>query len=275
MSAEPLRFAPTRFPAHVARTRAAGGFLLSETRYESEATLPMHAHDYACLVVVLEGCFEERCDAKRRTVAPGSLIVRPHREPHSNQFAPGGGRCLNVELPPKWSQRRRDLAIPSAILGGGSLSLMGRRLHLALIRGANVSPTTVEGLVTSVLGEAARAAGRSRMTGPRWLIRTRERLQHDYASRLTLEALADDARVHPVHLATSFRRFFGQTVGAMIRQLRIEVACRELSSTDSPIADVALAAGFCDQSHLGRTFRRELNVTPAAYRAALRGAAAP
>jgi AraC family transcriptional regulator len=270
MSTEALQFAPTHFPTRVARTRAAGSFLLSETRYESEATLPTHAHERACLVVVLKGSFEERCDGRRRTIGPGTIIARPRLEPHSNQFSAEGGCCLNVELPP--TRRLRNLAIPSAVLECGWLGLLGRRLHLELIRGGDPSTGMTEGLVRSVLGAATRPTG---PTPSRWLMRIGERLRHDYGSRLTLETLADDAGVHPVHLATSFKRCFGQTVGAVIRQLRVEVACRKLSSTDAPIADVALAAGFCDQSHLGRVFKRELSVTPAAYRAALKAVDPP
>jgi hypothetical protein len=37
------------------RSLAAGDFILSETRYESEARLPTHAHEHACVVVVLKG----------------------------------------------------------------------------------------------------------------------------------------------------------------------------------------------------------------------------
>ena len=68
------------------------------------------------------------------------------------------------------------------------------------------------------------------------------------------------------HLGTTL----GQTVAAYIRQKRIEYACRALAETDAPLADVALAAGFADQSHLGRTFKRIMRTTPAAYRAASR-----
>jgi AraC family transcriptional regulator len=84
--------------------------------------------------------------------------------------------------------------------------------------------------------------------------------------RLTLQELASDAEVHPVHLAATFRRFFGTTVAAYIRQLRIEYACRELARPDAPLAEIALAAGFADQSHFGRTFKRVMRVTPAEYR---------
>ena len=39
-----------------------------------------------------------------------------------------------------------------------------------------------------------------------------------------------------------------------------------------PIVDIALAAGFCDQSHFTRTFKRAIGVAPSQYRESLRGA---
>jgi AraC family transcriptional regulator len=52
--------------------------------------------------------------------------------------------------------------------------------------------------------------------------------------------------------------------------LRIEYACNELATTESPIVDIALSAGFCDQSHFTRTFKRLTGLVPSQYRDALR-----
>jgi AraC family transcriptional regulator len=55
-----------------------------------------------------------------------------------------------------------------------------------------------------------------------------------------------------------------------VRQRRIQFACGRLTATDAPLADVALAAGFCDQSHFTKAFRRVTGMTPSAYRMAKR-----
>jgi AraC family transcriptional regulator len=61
-------------------------------------------------------------------------------------------------------------------------------------------------------------------------------------------------------------------VGDYVRKLRIEYACHELVASARPIVDIALAAGFCDQSHFTRTFKLAVGSSPSQYRAALRGA---
>jgi hypothetical protein len=58
----------------------------------------------------------------------------------------------------------------------------------------------------------------------------------------------------------------GCSVGDYVRQLRVEDACRRLATLDAPIVEIALAAGFTDQSHFTRTFQRLRGLTPAEFR---------
>ena len=67
------------------------------------------------------------------------------------------------------------------------------------------------------------------------------------------------------HLIRVFQRRYGLTPFAYQRTRRIEKA-RAVLRTGSAIADVAAAAGFSDQSHLGRSFRAVMGSTPGEYR---------
>ncbi|HYH06997.1 MAG TPA: AraC family transcriptional regulator [Thermoanaerobaculia bacterium] len=264
------RYSPSHFPAPVVRSRAAGDFVLTETRYDHAAVLPAHAHEYPCLVVVLDGTFEERCDGRERLVEPKSILVRPAGEVHSDAFRHGGARCLNIELPPRWLARVRDAAKPldrSGAHSGGAFAAGAGALYTHFLDDEH-SSIAIESLILHLFAEDD-ARGSSRIAPP-WLVRVREVMHEQAASKLSLAGLADVAGVHPVHLAASFRRCYGTTVAAYLRQLRVELACRELVRSDAPLADVALAAGFADQSHFGRTMKRALGVTPAAFRAANR-----
>ncbi len=87
---------------------------------------------------------------------------------------------------------------------------------------------------------------------------------------LTLAAIASVVGMHPVYLAREFRKHFRCTVGQYQRRLRIESACLEISRSDTPLAEVAAAVGFYDQSHFSRTFKRITGLTPAEYRAVFR-----
>jgi AraC family transcriptional regulator len=81
-----------------------------------------------------------------------------------------------------------------------------------------------------------------------------------------LQQVATEAGVHPAHLARVFRRHHRCTIGSYLRRLRLDAACRQLVSGERPLADIALAAGFADQSHFSRLFRAATGVTPTHYR---------
>jgi len=102
--------------------------------------------------------------------------------------------------------------------------------------------------------------------GRGWLAQALDLLREQFSERLTVGHIATSVGVHPVYLARGFRRFCRCTIGEHIRQLRIEHACHELCSSDIPLAAIASAGGFSDQSHFSTTFKRFMEMTPAQYR---------
>jgi AraC family transcriptional activator of tynA and feaB len=80
----------------------------------------------------------------------------------------------------------------------------------------------------------------------------------------------DLAAAHNVAPRTVHRAFeaTGDTVGAVIRKHRLAAARDDLVNTDHSIAAIAHRWGFCDASHLGREFRRQLSLSPGDYREA-------
>jgi AraC-like DNA-binding protein len=94
--------------------------------------------------------------------------------------------------------------------------------------------------------------------------RARERIDADPAARLTLSDLAKETGASRYQLLRAFARELALTPHAYILQQRIALA-RRLIRAGSTLAEVASAAGFCDQSHLTRAFVRQFGVTPARY----------
>jgi AraC family transcriptional regulator len=90
---------------------------------------------------------------------------------------------------------------------------------------------------------------------------------HDrFRTDISLSQIADLVGVHSTTLTRAYRRAFGCTVGERIRRLRVEHAAQELVRSRMPLSQVALRAGFYDQSHFSNAFRRHMLVTPAEYR---------
>ncbi|WP_020558579.1 AraC family transcriptional regulator [Thiofilum flexile] len=86
-------------------------------------------------------------------------------------------------------------------------------------------------------------------------------------AEVSLDALCERSGYSPSHLIRTFRYYFGLTPHAYWINARIQLAQQELKQ-GKPIAETALNAGFADQPHFQRTFKRLLAVTPRQYQQA-------
>lgn len=253
------------------RWQSVAGLLLSETRYAAGAMIPRHSHERAYFCLVRRGRYREEFAGGERQCGPQTIAFHPPGEWHTEQFDGSEARSFNVELAPEWEQRcDAPLNRPFATRHVGIVAL-GMRLYDEFEQPDAASPLIVEGLTLELLGHFARAASPQPISHPpAWLQRVRENILDSGIETMTVRELAADAQVHPGHLAAMFRRYFGTSVGEFARRCRIEWTSRLLADSARPIAEIAVAAGFSDQSHFTRCFRREYGVTPAAFRRATR-----
>lgn len=252
------------------RSSAVAGFTLTETAYGSNVRLPEHSHQAAYFCFVLQGGFTEHYKRQRRACNASTLIFHPPDEAHSDHFH-SRTRCFNLEIAPVgMSAGRLHPGIEPTGFRGGLLSLLVTRLYTEFRNMDDLSPLVVEGLMLELIGEASRESLRSSRADPRWLEQTRDILHQQFRHSLTLSKIAKSVGVHHTHLAREFRRRYRCTVGEYVRRLRVEFAGRKLSTSDTPLSEIALAAGFADQSHFSRTFKIQTGLSPARYRAAFR-----
>ncbi|MFL5552785.1 MAG: helix-turn-helix transcriptional regulator [Gemmatimonadaceae bacterium] len=125
----------------------------------------------------------------------------------------------------------------------------------------------LEALLVELTTATARVANSAHpVSRKRWLNSVRDQLEENFRCPPSLSELAASHRVHPVYLCQEFRAAFGVNVGEFVRAVRFEWARAYLVSSDRSIADVALAAGFSDQAHFSRDFRRRTGMSPRRYR---------
>jgi AraC-like DNA-binding protein len=80
----------------------------------------------------------------------------------------------------------------------------------------------------------------------------------------SLAELAAEVGTGQFAVLRAFRARFGMPPHAYLNQLRVRRACALLDA-GTPAAQVAVAVGFADQSHLSRHFRRVVGVAPGRY----------
>ncbi len=87
-----------------------------------------------------------------------------------------------------------------------------------------------------------------------------------YEEKIDFRRLARLVPLSISQLDRRFKRIFQLTPQQFLLHVRINAACQMLASTDRNVSEIALRVGFYDQSHFTKAFRRELGITPTAYR---------
>lgn len=251
------------------RWRRVSGLLLTEDRYAPFERVPRHSHEHARFTLVLRGGFTEQSRLQSWVATSSSLFFLPAGAPHDRVVGAAGAVTLAVRMEENWLALARELSVApedGAHYRGGLLTHLARRLYGEFRMRDEVSRLAIEGIVLGMVAEAARRRAREEHRAPGWLERARALMEERYAQGLTLSAVAEAVGVHPVHLARTFRRCYRSTVGDYLRQLRLDFVCQQMALGDFPLSEMALAAGFSDQSHFTRQFKRHTGMTPAAYR---------
>jgi AraC family transcriptional regulator len=265
------RVVPVSSGTASSRTAHVRGFDLLDARFAPARRIGMHTHDAACVTVVMAGQFSERLLRRERVCTRGSVLAKPPLEPHDDVFGRAGSRQLIVEVPPcalagvadggsPWDTIVHGRAAAAEVLAWGIV----REMTLA----DPASGLSIEGLALELLAEVWRLREGPRRSPPGWLLQVRDLLNDEIHGSITVARVAAAVGVHPTHLARVFRAHFGETVGEYVRRLRVEWAKTQLMTTRDSLASIALQAGFTDQAHFTRWFKRLTGVTPKRYRTA-------
>ncbi|GCE15520.1 AraC family transcriptional regulator [Tengunoibacter tsumagoiensis] len=116
----------------------------------------------------------------------------------------------------------------------------------------------------AAVGKGWEESGRG-LTRPQ-MQRVADFVQAHLEQEISLEELAGQAGFSIYHFARLFRETTGESPHQFVVRQRIERAQTLLKKGEMALAQVALEVGFANQSHLTRVFKRQVGVTPRAYR---------
>jgi AraC family transcriptional regulator len=258
------------FAGKAVRSRKTRAFEFIESVYPAELRIASHAHERAYLGITISGAWDQTYGGLARSGGPWTVTLHPAGETHSNRFCDSGARILNINIgcgqhsPLSGSGLTLDASVDRR---EGKAAWLAREIYHEFRQPDEVTALVLEGLTLELLAELLRplAADDPTHTQP-WLMRAKELIRERFAEPLRLESIANYVGVHPVHLSREFHRHFRTTVGQQIRRLRIERACRDLSRTQRPLVEIALALGFADQSSFTKAFRRLTGLAPSEFR---------
>lgn len=260
------------------RLSESAGFIASVTVHAPGLQLEKHSHERASINLVLRGHYAESFNGSSDAYSPLSLIVKPAGESHANSFREEGAKCLLLEF----SQERArsvsafsDVLTAPAVDRSGAAVPAGLRIVRELESPDSFSPLAVESAALDLLIAVSRRGLKRPGAEPGWMRQVLEMLHALPAEKLSLTRIASAVGVHPVHLARSFRRMHGMSIGTYARRLKVEKAVDMIGRTGLPLADIAFALGFCDQSHMSRLVKRVARLTPREIRLAVEAKCVP
>lgn len=235
------------------------------------AAFSPHRHDTYTVAVTMAGVQTFNYRGATRYSQPGQVLVLHPDELHDGHSHDEAGFSYQAAyVPPTHVQ---------AVLGGTELPFVvnGVSSDPALIAAActmiidcadGADPGAYEDALydlAQAMSEAAgRAAGRAppvRIADPTAVMRARDFLESAVVPGARLEELEQVSGCDRWQLSRDFRALLGTSPYRYLQYRRVDLA-KQLLREGATLADAAHGAGFADQSHFGRTFRKAVGLTP-------------
>ncbi len=252
---------------------------------ESGAPRGPVVHDHSGLGVYIEGSARFWMGRDYRLRA-GDVIIVPEGMAHYTKQSDGAqmlglAMCTHC-LPVGWGETFR--AIFAEVRGGGSavrrfdnpseLAKLLGRIEAELFAPLRGSELMLNGLMYQLAAELDRAdrvlpSGVDEV-GSIVVMNALAVIERRAAEAVSLVDVAREVGRSPAHLASLVKEETGRTVVEWVTHARMAIARRLLTTTDDTIASVADSVGYASPSHFHRTFRREHQVSPGAWREAHR-----
>jgi AraC family transcriptional regulator len=225
----------------------------------SDGLVAEHAHDWPVLSVFVLGGYRNKTELGETLISGPSAIFYRAGAAHSNKAGPLGFEQIEIELDPDWLGRSLIPDAPVSRWLGGPAGAESRTLaHLLVFE------LEEERLRAALRQFVQHARDQIQSAAPPWVQAITCRLRDD--ASLRINELSREVLRHPSWVGTAFRRATGERLTEAAARLRLERAACLLRESDMSAADVAQEAGFCDQSHMSRTFRRVLARSPSSVR---------
>lgn len=240
-----------------------------------------HTHDELMLGLMYRGVKRFACERHRSCVGPGGLSLVNPGEMHTGGPAEGERIVYTA------------LYVPSAVIGQAGLrseSWFRDQVVTAadiwqplVLAAASCDALEAQTHLLAGLRRLARFADRPPRPDRRaCTLRVRHAVDYLHARfdrTVTVGELSSVSGLSPRHVIRSFQAATGLPPHAYQRQLRVERARSLLvgqgpRAEPMPLAEIALVAGFADQAHLTKAFKKVVGTTPGRYRRDVAGAPA-
>jgi AraC family transcriptional regulator len=239
--------------------------------------VPLHTHENASFVIVLSGDYHSSADGAVPVNSGPTLIFNPAGTTHRDSFVLAEGRFLAISISDHNLRVALDWAVlptaAQAFTSGVAFNIAFQIARKCAAPGL-ASISSMEAMcweLVSTISGVTLWLDKHRTSPPSWIGRARELLYDRCSDSLQIKEMAQLLGVHPVYFARAFRHVFRCTPGEYRIRCRLREALALMRTSRHSLSEIALSAGFFDQSHFSTSFRKHFGMAPQAYRRQLHG----
>lgn len=238
------------------------GFTAMDVAYAPELDLPAHAHDRTYVSFVLRGDFLEEAGSARDVARSTTVVIMPAGAHHRNRIGRAGARSLVIGIDDDFEQRLGRISPKRRwVERGAPVQILARAYRAHWLGELGTVEELLYAFADAVRGTPDETRARACVVAARAI------LHETMLEPWTVSEIAGAVSRDPAYLCRAFRTQVGCTMGEYVRQLRTRRAADLIASSAMPLAEIAAACGFADQSHLTRVFKSQMGMTPNAFRA--------
>jgi len=238
---------------------------------------PRHCHDGLMLAVIRSGAQRFFHRGSSHVATPGQVVAMPPGEVHASEAATGEGWSFQV------------LTVPPTVIEAVADARCSDGFRSSIVIDNAALASQLQGCYAAFAGPADRLERETRLrlavhryftdhvrpgpapisvgSEPQAVRRAMAYLSSHRQRAVGLDELASVCGLDGFRLTRAFTREVGMPPHAYHLQARVHAARAPLAA-GLAISEVALQAGFADQAHFTRMFKRYTAVTPGQFRAA-------
>ena len=246
---------------------------------KNQTTCDLHGHYHFLLSLITRGEGIQTLNDREVPFSPGQMFILSPADFHKFTLKPGESceyysvtfsyELLDARISGLFSLNKLPMTLNLSDKTFALAKEIFERLAEEYTEGSNrianqvYMHTMVEQLIILFLREHSEREG---MVHSAFLNRTLAYLYSHFSENITVKDAAEHMGYTANYFNTVFKNSLGIPFGQCLRQLRLNYATLLLRSSDIPITEVALEAGFESSAHFSRSFREKYGKSPKEYR---------
>jgi YesN/AraC family two-component response regulator len=228
-------------------------FYMNRHNYvKKHSDMEIHHHDYLTVSLILTGSLIEHTSESTKVVKTGSVLIKPPALMHSNIFTEDCS-ILSCKLY-DYEYYNFNWDSWTILPQSGLLKQFIKVIHHT---DRKQSLTELkEALLSNKLLKAAP------IKIPEKIKHVKSLIDHHFIETIKISDLANEVNLNSLYLGQAFIQFYKIDIKSYQQQLRLHFTVSNMFSQEKNLTQIAYKAGYADQSHFSRAFKKSTDFSP-------------